>query len=235
MSAKLSLLYVAALAALPMTVACGGDDGTVHPVTHDAMMGSNQMDAPVTSNCLANDSYAPTFGADDQFAFEWPDETADAGYPHEILFGAALNADQVPDYLYIDLWQDYGAFTGSDIAIGQYTISGDETKLSSCGTCVYIGADETEDATGEYYVAQGGVLNLTSVSGQLKGTLQNITLVSVDKDEDGDATDNVNGNCQTHIDSASFEVAIEPAPTNATGKPVRVRLGRGRNLHHRYR
>ncbi|NVB81442.1 MAG: hypothetical protein HOV81_23810 [Kofleriaceae bacterium] len=238
MTAKLSFVSVAALAALPMTFACGGDDGAAHPVTHDASMGSNMVDAPAP--CLANDTYAPTFaGSDDQFADDYPAEGSGSDATRHVMFYTGyLNQDPLPDALYLDLWQGYGGFGSGDIKTGQYVISGEDAAYSTCGICAYLAADvDPDNGPADYYFAQSGVVNITSITTNLTGTLQNVNFARVGIDpETGDPSDTAVGDCQSTIASASFSGPIEVqtgSGSAATGK-IRVRVTPNRVLHHRY-
>ncbi len=238
MTRKFSFVSVAALAALPIPFACGGDDDGRHVVTHDASMGSNAVDAPA-AGCLIGSALAPSFGSDNQFADEWPEDADPMFTPHHIYFDGLLNDDQATDDLLIDLVQGFGVFAGSgaDIQTGTFSLAGDDTKYSTCGACVYLAADWGDNGPADFYFAQSGVLELTSVAGNLVGTITNVTFARVGYDEDMNwAGDTVIGDCTSHIDSASFNVPIDvhtgSGSAAALGK-VRVKTNR-RALHHRY-
>lgn len=232
MTRKFSFVSVAALAALPIPFACGGDDGGAHIVTHDASMA---VDAPAP--CLAADMYAPTFnGSADQHVSDHPQTGSGSDVnPHHMYFTGELNTETAPDELWIDLWAQYGGFGSGDIKTGTYTIDGDEKAFSTCGICVYVAAQvDADNGPSAYYWAQGGVVTLTSVMGKLTGTLTNITLAQVGIDPDGFPLDEVEGNCASKIDSASFDVDITAAGSgSATGK-VRLHLQHPNKLRHRF-
>lgn len=208
MPAKLSVWVVGVGALVPLGFACGGDDGG-GPMFVRADASIDAMEP-----CKGAESYMPTFAAEEQEATDYPATgSGDEATLHNIFFIAPLDADEPGDYLYIDLYEQYGAFEGGDIATGNFAIAGDDTRYSSCGACIMIGADVTADGdVDDWYVAGGGVLNLTSVTGRLTGSLQNVTLHRFITDADGNASDTPTYDCMTRIPSLSFDTPLL-APT----------------------
>ena len=97
--------------------------------------------------------------------------------------------------------------------------------ISTCGACVTVGAKVTAAGdVGAYYSARSGVLNLTSVSGRITGTLQNVMLYRVLTDADGNPSDMATFDCESRIASASFDTELlppEPISTTSRGQDRR--------------
>lgn len=209
MPAKVSVLVVGVGALVPLGFACGGDDGG-GPTFVRADASIDAMEP-----CKGAESYMPTFAAEDQEATNYPATgSGDEATLHEIFFIAPLDGDEPGDYLYIDLYEGYGAFAGGDITIGSFAITGDDTRYSSCGACIMIGADVTADGdVDDWYVAGSGVLNLSNVTDRFTGSLQNVTLHRFTTDANGNASDTPTFDCTTQLPSLSFDTPmLAPEP-----------------------
>lgn len=140
--------------------------------------------------------------------------------PGEIYWYAPLNSDTLPDVLSVDLWAKYGVFTDA-ITTGTFQLTGSETSAKDCGACVYLDIDvnmSSQPATyAETYMPTGGTINITSVTGNLTGTLSNVTLQRVSISPD-DGTTTPLGSCTTTISNVAFDGAI------TSGKRASVRL-----------
>jgi hypothetical protein len=228
MAPKFSL----ALALLPIVFSCGGDD----PPPHLVGVADASIDAP--EPCKGQDMYTPTFGSDNQSADEYPamGSGADATL-HQIYFTGGLDTNTPGDYLFIDLYQDYGAFTGSDIGSGTFTISGEDATYSTCGVCVTIAAQADTTMVDDWYMATGGIVTLTSVSGQLTGSVQNLSFRRVATDVNGGPgdtpLDGPSGACNAHITSASFDVPLMLGSAAAGAPSARLVGTLPRVLRHR--
>lgn len=190
--------------------------------------------------CTAAASYTATLTADNSGAETsgsgFDDTALENGTAHVIQGGGTLDASAAPDYLAIELWAGYGAFTGADVSATTVSISGEETDYYTCGACLVLYTDLTDDGSGgvafaHTYMAQSGSLTLSSVSGTLSGTLTNIGLANATFDDTNFVTTPV-GDCNSTI-SGTFTMPIEQA-SNAfragakTGKPLRLQLRRTR-------
>lgn len=205
MPAPCSWFAASVITVLPLALACGGDNGPPIRVT--------QPDAAIDAMepCLAAETYTPTFAAADQFAEDYPAMgSGEDATLHNMYFGARLDATEPEDYLYFELYAQYGAFAGGDITTGTFPLAEDDAAYSSCGACVMVGADVTDGGVGNWYFASAGTLTLTSVTGRLSGSLSNVTLKRVIKDADGYPSDTPTFDCFTKIPSASFDVEITP-------------------------
>jgi hypothetical protein len=162
---------------------------------------------PQPGNCLVQASYATVPAAANPIAF-----SAQPGGKLAIFLPHALNDDQAPDVLLIEIWDGYGAFTDG-LRTGTFPITGDETNILECGVCVSIGADVVEGAgPGKIYVASGGSMSLQQVSAsRIQGSLSNVTLREVTISEENGQQE-VAAGCTTSIGSFSFDAPVQPIP-----------------------
>jgi hypothetical protein len=217
MTAKLSWLGVV----LPIAIACGDDGGSTKRIPDAAPL----PDMPMKP-CKAQPSYSPTFTEDNQEGTEYPamGSGSDATL-HNIFYIGELATGAQQDLLYLDLYEGFGAFEDGQIVTGTFPITGDDTAYSTCGACVMIGADVTDSGADDWYVAGGGVLNLTSISGRLTGSMSNVTFYRVLTDASGWPSDARTFDCEARIPSASFDVElVVHTETNARSRKLGVRI-----------
>jgi hypothetical protein len=205
MQAKFSVFGVCALTLLPIAFACGGDDSGDHITIPQPDASIDAMEP-----CLAQTMYSPTFGSDNTEVTDYPAGSGTDPSPHEIYFLGYLDNNDPGDYLYMDLYAGYGAFSSGDIVPGSYSLVDDDTAYSTCGACVYLGAkvDSTTGDVGNYYFAHSGTLTLTSTTGRLTGALQDAIFYRVPKDADGNPSDESNLDCNSMIKSVTFDSVI---------------------------
>jgi len=100
------------------------------------------------------------------------------GKSHWYKLSATL-PDAPMDYVQVELWDGYGAFTGGTVKTGSFPV---DTKFGACGVCVRgIGAKGATDQ--KEYFATGGTVNVTAVGGSgapIAATLSNITFAEID-------------------------------------------------------
>jgi hypothetical protein len=234
MPAKFNLLAAASLTLLPVVplLACGGDskspDASIH--VQDSGSGSNGSNGSAT--CTAAATYTQAPGGSDQDAFDFP---AGSQTLHAEEWDAIMNADTSPDQLTLFLVASRTGFGSGDIKAGTYTLAtGDTQGLRTCGICALMYTDlhmqgsavvETDD-----YFATGGSITLSSVgtngSGNLSGTITNLTLGHVNIGSDGSVTPV--DSCTTTVSNVAFSAALQPG--NFNGKSVIPIV-----LHRRYR
>lgn len=181
-----------------LLVACGGSsDGGV-----DSGSGGGGSDCDVAA------SLAPAFGGADQTAFESGSGTSGAD-PHYMQYLGRLDGDAKYDQLVIELAAGIGTYDGTDIAPKSIALTGDETQYRTCGACVRVLADVDEDATsvGQYYMATGGTLDVTSTSDQLEATLTDVTFVEVAIGSDFTSTPT--GSCATAVPALAISAHID--------------------------
>ncbi|MGI5864106.1 MAG: DUF4215 domain-containing protein [Myxococcales bacterium] len=111
-----------------------------------------------------------------------------------------LNSDS--DELMIEMYPGDGVFA-SGLATGTFTLAGDDLQYRTCGLCVRL-----RDRRGTYYMATGGEVTLSSISGNLTGSLSNVTFEEVTIAQDYTSTPVVDG-CQSVLTSMAFDDVIE--------------------------
>lgn len=202
-------------------VACGGDDDGGNPMLVDAGPGSGGEDAPPVSNCKAAPSYSGTFNDQNGAA-----ETGDGNETANLSGLAALNMD--PDFLFVDLWEGYGVFTGG-ITTGTFTIEGDEASPADCGACVSIYADivltGNSLTAADIYAATGGTLTISSINDTFEWSLSNVTLQHVASVVGGQPTA-VESDCTTTVTNATFNATIDAGQLRSKNGPIRLRAQR---------
>jgi hypothetical protein len=217
MAAKLNVFGVCVGTVLPIAFACGGGDdggGGIHVTNPDAAIDAMEP-------CKGQTMYTPAFGSDSQEATDYPATgSGEDATLHEVFFIGALDANTPGDYLYLDLYEMFGAFDGGDIKTGTFPITGDDAAYSTCGACVMLGAQVDADGNvDDWYFARSGILNLTSVTGRLTGSLQNVMLYRVKTDVDGNPSDDATFDCETKIMSGSFDAPITVDSGSAASDP----------------
>lgn len=95
----------------------------------------------------------------------------------------ATAAQATPDDVYLELWDNYGVFAGGAAKTGTFTISGADTDLDTCGLCVMILANVTNNTATKTMLATSGSVTITSIgtaAGQMtKATITNASFVEV--------------------------------------------------------
>lgn len=195
---RTAALLVPAL--VSVLAACGDDGGS--GVRIDARIIGDDAPPPDARPCLA-----PQLGALTPMD-EYAERDADTN-PEYIYYDAAINADPQYDYISLELYKGYGAFTDGEIEPQTIQLTGDEAAFESCGACVLIHADYDEDqetALGGTYLAVGGALDITGVSPNLRGTLINAQFAQITIDDEGVSTPT--GACATEVASFAFDFPV---------------------------
>jgi hypothetical protein len=191
-----------------LLVACGDDGGQ----NVNILDGGGSGDA-AAANCKASASYGtPTPMT--QEAHSGMDSQGNAN----LWIFLDLNADTTPDIMLVDLYAGYGAFQGGIPAAGTTVqLTGDEVSPASCGACVSIQVDYTEQGPADdIYLADGGTLTLTSATTtSLAGNLSNVTFKHMNVDDQGNATPHPD-NCTATLASVAFSAT--PSPSAAAAK-----------------
>ena len=95
----------------------------------------------------------------------------------------ATAAQATPDIVYVELWDNYGVFAGGAAKTGTFTISGADTDLDTCGLCVMVLANVSNNTATKTLLATSGTVMLTSIgttSGQsTKAIITNASFVEV--------------------------------------------------------
>jgi hypothetical protein len=232
---------------VPFAISCGGDD-TPHTIkTPDSNMGSGSGSQTVTDECKVSSTYASLSfmgSAANARATEVPANLGSGSNIHYYISWGAMETvgsdTMVADYVNMDMYAGFGAFTGIDIVPGTYVIANDDTSYPDCGLCVYIQGDydlAVDDGTSDdYLMASSGTVTLTSVSGSAyQATVTNADFRRVTQDADGPTNeDQTDTACTTHVDTITFDIPLRQAMAgSATGKPTFSTNGRPHVLHHR--
>jgi hypothetical protein len=114
------------------------------------------------------------------------------------------------------------------VTTGTFSIAGDDTNYATCGVCGLIIADLPASGNIELtdpqriYLAQSGTITITSLSPNLTGTIDNLSLSHVTVDGTT-AESTVVGDCTSTIGSLSFDA---PVTQQLTGGPILATLRR---------
>jgi hypothetical protein len=112
-----------------------------------------------------------------------------------------------PDHLYVELWDKYGAFTGGAARTGTFTLTGDDLDLDTCGICVMMLANVSNNTPSKMMIATSGSVTVTSVgttTGQAtQVVVNNVSFVETTCVQNQGCTNNASSNCTsplTHAD-----------------------------------
>jgi hypothetical protein len=163
-----------------------------------------------TSGADADDSRCTvprTFGAVGELGGATAEQ---ANQPGSLLklyrLSARLDDAEIRDALSLSLWEDRGIFAGGVPEPGTYTLAGAETSFDTCGACVTIVGDIVPmQGPTQFFIAQGGTLQIDSVQGTLAGSLSNVTFAEFELGTGALVT----GGCETTITSASFTATVQ--------------------------
>jgi hypothetical protein len=163
-------------------------------------------DGSSAAACQAKPSYGtPTFGSAMQGA-----GGSGSGSSQYVAWQGEL--DTVPDILDIEL---YATSTAGVTARSNIDLS-TENQYQTCDACVLIWTQVTQTGSGsaamtnigQFYLATSGTLNITSVSPNVTGTLQNAQFTHVTIDNSGTMptykSTPANDGCTSMVTSASF-------------------------------
>jgi hypothetical protein len=134
-----------------------------------------------------------------------------------VIYARGPLADGSPDLLFLTLWDGYGAFAGGAVAAGTYTIAGVDASFVDCGLCVYVlsdfddqgNQDPSDDTYTQVYMAESGTVILDSVTGNLSGSLDDVTFRHVRlPDAPGEMQTDHPSNCHAHLAGATFDAPI---------------------------
>jgi hypothetical protein len=189
-----------------------GGSTNVNGGSPDAAASAGQNGAPELGGAAGNESPASACYIEETYGdLGSPTGTAAAFKTNGggILYTVTLNAGPPPDEFRLELYKGLGAFKGG-LSTGVFSIAGDELDYGTCGVCPII--YENKDITKLYrgaYIATGGTVTLTSVSGNLIGDLKDVTMEHVTINSGDFHSTPVNDGCVTKIDSLSFSAVIE--------------------------
>jgi hypothetical protein len=119
------------------------------------------------------------------------------------LLAPGIDAGPPTDDLMIQMWDGFGAFSAGAVTTGDFELTGDDADPGACGACVYVLGDVTDDVAAEAYIATAGTLHVTSIAGNLTGSLEGATFTRFDP-----ADGTLDASCTSSITSASFDHAL---------------------------
>jgi hypothetical protein len=194
---------------LALGLAACGDDGGVDPII-DAPRADAAPDAPPVVCSVSTNSFGDKGALTPSLCIQDPGQDAASPMDDVIFLRAPLEAGSPFDEIEIQLWSGFGALSAG-FANGTYPIAGDELQFATCGVCVFINTNRTDPQTYEDdYFATGGSVTLSSVQGNLTGTVTGLTFEHVTLAQ-GESTPAGDG-CVSAVANASFDAAIMPAP-----------------------
>lgn len=223
-------------------LACGGGGGGTH-VTVDGHTGSGSGSGSAAP-CTASATYGSDFGsAGDQFA-DWDGSAGATGAPGSFEeWGGALNNDTMPDLIQLELYKNSGAIT--NIQPGTYAIMGDDANYKTCGVCLRIFADVTQQSA-DTYMATSGTVTISTIGGSgsgsgsdrtygtFSGSFQNLHFDHVNIGSDFTTT--IIGDCTSTVAAGNFSSVLTYSGS-ATPPPVghpALHVHTDRALRHRY-
>jgi hypothetical protein len=162
--------------------------------------GDNIVPAPDAPPCMMS---VTSYGTIASFTSTNAVRTQDGAGNVTIAFLGALGAGPTADTLDIQLIQGMGAFAGGPPAAGTYMLTGPETQLSTCGTCVVIEAGTPRS----YFAAQRGTLTIEQLDTSFKASLANVELAHVEVDPMTSVSTIVDS-CTTSITAASWVTPV---------------------------
>ncbi|MGC4118388.1 MAG: PPC domain-containing protein [Myxococcales bacterium] len=112
--------------------------------------------------------------------------------------------DSMGNALVLEFYPGSGVFTTA-VAPGTYTLSGAELNYATCGLCVLV-----YDWFGRPHMATGGTVTLSSLAGNLTGSVSNLTFEQVTINATTFQSTPVAGGCQTAVGSMLFDTPITP-------------------------
>jgi hypothetical protein len=123
-----------------------------------------------------------------------------------------LDAAAMPDRFQLRLVSGRGVFIDG-VTTGDFFIGGAQLDNDSCAVCAMVladvGAGGGSSAPAEKYFAEAGRVELTSVDGQLTGTITDLRFVHVLLgDGPDDEIEILQDGCTTRISSMTFDLAI---------------------------
>jgi hypothetical protein len=180
--------------------ACGADDGCGSRCPGTCP--SDQSCNPSTFVCEGSScAVAANLGA-------LPQATTGASHPlGAIVLSVPLNTGALPDYLQLELYEGMGPFIGGFVT-GTFPLTGSELQYATCTLCVRLFGDtDSNGAPAQFYMATGGTVTLSSVSGYLTGSLSGVSFEHVTIDSSYNSTP-VGDGCTSYVSSMSFDAYI---------------------------
>jgi hypothetical protein len=214
----------AAPAALVFALAaCGGDDDGTGPDAGDDGTGSDAgtgdddgTGGDAAADCPLEDALGEisltTSRAEHRTQPPPEGQEPDPSLRALVLAGSVDGASDTPeDFLAIELWDGYGPFADSQLAVGEFSVEGDDASPQECGVCVNLIASFGDESERRYFASAGTVVVDSAgtragneITGSFTGRLTGVTLT--ERDQSGAP---VEGGCSTTIDEVAWDTPIE--------------------------
>jgi hypothetical protein len=122
------------------------------------------------------------------------------------------STQDAPDVLVVEMWDDFGVFTGTVAKPGTFQITGDETDYDTCGVCVLLLANNVNDTPAKMLLATSGTVTVTSVATAAGQTTQvsltNASFVEISYDATNGYQTVATSTCPSPIDSVGLTGTI---------------------------
>lgn len=123
--------------------------------------------------------------------------------PHELIWTGIIDASEIRASF--QLTAGVGPFVGGDIHGGNFTL-GAEQDLSHCGVCVAL-IHTNGSQVDDYYVATGGSLTLTTITGMVVGNLDDATFTRVEISS-GQPTTTFDPSCKSTLQHVTINMNV---------------------------
>ena len=116
--------------------------------------------------------------------------------------------DPRPDVIFIELWENFGAFAGTTAHPGTFPIAGPELDYQTCGVCVFTLADVDDDnGATRILFATAGQVTVNAV-GPAAGTAVSVEVESVVFQEVDQEFQPVGSNCPSPLQHGQLDGVI---------------------------
>jgi hypothetical protein len=117
-----------------------------------------------------------------------------------------------PDVLAVELWDDFGVFTGTVAKAGTFQITGEEADYDTCGVCVLLLANNVNNTPAKMLLATSGTVTVTSVATATGQTTQvsvtNASFVEIEYDETNGYQTVATSTCPSPIEDVALSGTI---------------------------
>lgn len=192
--------------------------------------GENRPDATVIIRPDAPIDAPKPCGAQPTYGMVTPmDEVASRDLdvnPTQIAYDAAIDTNPKFDDFSLQLFKGLGVFMTGEIGPTTLALTGDEANYETCGACalIYVDLDPEADYQDDgVYMVTSGTLNITAVTPNLKGTLNNAKFTHVNIDPDSYRSTPI-GDCDSEITSLAFDFPVETSAPEFTSAKRHPRL-----------
>ncbi len=199
---------------LAATLSCCGDNGG--EPARDAAIPRDDAAPPDAeiNTCTVVAAHFADLGTITGTAALRPAEESSPEGPQYLSLAMPLNADAMPDTLFLELWDQTGVFE-EGFAPKTIALISNQADLILCSACAYIAPDYVPGALIDFHMAYDGELVIEEIdptpgTGRVKGTLANLKLHAVTIDQAGQET--IDMGCKISLDAIAFDFDIAVPP-----------------------